>query len=409
MTNKIICPDIGEYMVPFVRFIRRPEGRELAKSYICGLVIEGERKSVEPMSARVNASERGMQKLLTQVKFDEAGILSCFQDMMLERTADPMGIFVYDDTGFPKKGKESVCVARQYCGASGKTDNCQIGVSMTYIGQGVAWPYKMDLFVPKSWDSDNAECISRRKKTKMPDELHHREKWRIVLDQLDEANAKGVPHAAVVADSWYGDIPEFREELVKRGENYIVGVHSDTRIVLEAPTDTQLLSAKKKRGRPRKKPMRPVISNPIKVSELGKAIADDAWEQLELRQNSRNKPLMVEAVSRRVYPAHGWSNGKRHDELWLLIERRHESGGDFELRYFFSNMPPTMSTLNLAKFNHMRYWIEHGYQQLKGELGLDHHEGRSWTGWHRHVLFTFLAFGYLTLARLDSVKKNSKI
>ena len=408
MTTEIIYPGIAEYMAPFMKFFHRSEGRALAENYISGLLMDGERKSVEPMSERVNASERGMQRLLSQVKWDEQGVLLAFQERMLAATSDPMGLFLIDDTGFPKKGRESVCVARQYCGAIGKTDNCQIGVSMTYIGQGVAWPFDMKLFVPESWDCGDAECLRRRTKTKMPDSVHYRPKWRIALEQLDEARTSQVPHWAVLVDSWYGNIPEFRHELVRRGERYILGVYANTQVFLEPPTLEGVLQSEHKRGRPRKKASMTAVSpKPIQVSAVGTAIADDAWERLAIRRDSRNKPLVVEAVSLRVYPAHGWHDGVVNEDVWLLIERRHLTNGDVELRYFFSNMPQTMPTLHLARLNHERYWIEHGYQQLKEELGLDHHEGRSWLGWHRHVLLTFLAYGYLTLLRLEQKKQQN--
>jgi SRSO17 transposase len=266
----------------------------------------------------------------------------------------------------------------------------------------------MELFIPESWDNGDAECIQRRAKTKMPDSVHYRPKWRIALELLDEARARQVPHWAMVADSWYGNISEFRQELVRRDELYILGVYSDTQVFLEPPTVEHLSSVERKRGRPRKKDKVFAVSpDPIKVSAVGAAIADDAWERLTIRRDSRNKPLVVEAVSRRVYPAHGWRNGVVHEDVWLLIERRHLGKGEIELRYFFSNMPQTTPTLHLAKINHERYWIEHGYQQLKEELGLDHHEGRSWLGWHRHVLLTFLAYGYLTLIRLEQKKQQN--
>ena len=140
------------------------------------------------------------------------------------------------------------------------------------------------------------------------------------------------------------------------------------------------------------------------LSALGASIADDAWQRLELRLNSQDKPLVAEAVSMRVWPTIGWRQGNHHEQVWLLIERRSLSLGGYELRYFFSNMPQHLATIDLGRLYHERYWIEHGYQQLKEELGLDHHEGRSWNGWHRHVILTFLAYGYLTLLRLQQKK-----
>jgi len=408
MGIEIRCSGIEEYMAPFHRFFHRAEGWALAENYVCGLLMDGERKSVEPMSERVNASERSMQRLLSHVKWDEQGVLSAYQERMLAATADPMGVFLIDDTGFSKKGRESVCVARQYCGATGKTDNCQIGVGMSYIGQGVAWPFAMKLFVPESWDGDDAECLGRRAKTKMPDSVRHRPKWRIALELLDEAASREVPHRAVVADGWYGNIPEFRQELVRRGERYILGVYANTQVFVEPPTLESAPSSECRQDRPMEKAER-VEANPapINVSTVGASIADNVWEQLTIRRDSWDEPLVVEAVSFRVYPAHGWRDGVAHEDVWLLIERRHLPKGEVELRYFFSNMPQTMPTLDLARLNHERYWIEHRYRQLKEELGLDHHEGRSWRGWHRHVLLTFLAYGYLTLIKLEQKKQRN--
>lgn len=409
MTPEIVYPGIEAYMAPYYDCFHRSESRELAECYLTGLLMDGERKSVEPMSEKVNASERGMQRLLTTAKWDEQQVLATYRRNMLDETSDPQGLLLLDDTGFPKKGRDSVCVARQYCGASGKTDNCQIGVSMTYVGQDVAWPYGMELFIPESWDKhDDDDCAAMRKKTYMPESARHKPKWRMALDFIDQARKDNVPHRAILADGWYGNIPEFRQELDERGENYILGVYSNAQVFLQEPVFEVAPAKECKRGRPRTRTT--IVSanpEPVKLSVLGASIAEDTWQRLELRLNSKDKPLVVEAVSVRVWPAHGWRQGSRHEQVWLLIERRPLSKGTYEFRYFYSNMPQHLATLDLARLYHERYWIEHGYQQLKEELGLDHHEGRSWTGWHRHVLLTFLAYGYLTQLRLHQKKQQS--
>jgi SRSO17 transposase len=410
MTKEIIFPGIDDYMTPFFAHFHRVEGRELARCYVVGLMMEGERKSVEPMSEKVNAPERSMQRLLTEVKWDEEEIIQEYRQGMLAETSDPQGVLVVDDTAFPKKGTESVCVARQYCGATGKVDNCQVGVSLMYVGQDVAWPYVMNLFVPKSWDDpDDAQCALKRQKTRMPDTARYKEKWRMALEQIDLASANGVPHRAVVTDSWYGNIPEFRRGLVDRGKCYVVGVYSNTEVFLETPVIEFAPPKEKKRGRPRKRPQVVKVSpEPVKVSELGEKVEEDAWEHLELRRDSKGKPLVVEAVSLRVWPAIGYQKGNIHEDVWLIIERRKRERGGFELRYFFSNMPQGQPTIEMVRLYQERYWIEQGYQQLKEELGLDHHEGRSWIGWHRHVLLVFMAYGYLTHLRLLEKKQKSR-
>ena len=410
MTEQGQYPGIDEYMAPFDRFFYRSEGRELAQRYIIGLIMEGERKSVEPISEKVGGSERSMQRLLTNVTWDHEKLLIEYRKQMLEKTVDHQGVLAADDTGFPKKGKHSVCVARQYCPSQGKVDNCQIGVSLAYVGQEVAWTYGMNLFVPKSWDNlEDPDCTQMRGKTRMPESAHHREKWKMVLDLIDIANKDNIPHRAVVADSGYGDIPEFRQGLAEREEQFVVGVHSDTRVFLEVPVFEKPQPIKRRRGRPRKYPeLIETNPKPVMVSDLGKKVEDDSWEHLELRRNSKGKPLVVEAVSMRVWPADGYRKGVTHEEVWLIIERRLNEKGRTVLRYFFSNFPQDLPTIEIVRLYHERFWIEHGYQQQKEELGLDHHEGRSWIGWYRHVLLVNLAYGYLTLLRLKEKKSQEE-
>ncbi|MGB5157319.1 MAG: IS701 family transposase [Desulfobacterales bacterium] len=410
MIKETVYPGIDEYMTSFFNYFHRKEGRDLARNYVIGLIMDGERKSVEPMSEKVNAFERSMQRLLTEVKWDEQEVIREYRRVMLDKTSDPQGIIAVDDTSFPKKGRDSVCVSRQYCGRMGKVDNCQIGVSLTYVGQDVAWPYCMDLFVPKQWDDlENPDCHVRRKKTKMPETAHHKEKWRMALEQIDLARFDGVPHRAVVADSWYGNFADFRKGLVDRRESYVVGVYSDTEVFLEQPLLELAPPKKKKRGRPQKfSQVVNVNPQPVKVSDVGEKIAQDAWERLELLRDSKGKPLMVEAVSLRVWPATGYRQGNVNEEVSLIIEKRESESKEKELRYYFSNMPQCKPTIEMVRIFHERFWIEHGYQQLKEELGMDHHEGRSWIGWHRHVILVFLAYGYLTWIRLLEKKRKSQ-
>jgi len=396
---------IDEYMARFAQYIKRSEARNLAQGYVVGLMMDGDRKSVEPMSEKVHASERGMQRLLTEVKWNHQGVFGEYRRQMLAQTNDPQGVLLIDDTSFPKKGSHSVCVSRQYSGSRGKVDNCQIGVSLTYVGQGFSWPYAMDLFVPQSWDNPkDSACTALRKKTHMPEDAHHKEKWQMALALIDLAEADGVSYRAVAADSWYGNLMEFRRGLDERKKKYVVGIHSDTFVFLESPVFETPDSKEQKQGRPRKYP-KLVETNPVpaKVAELGRCVKEKDWEHLEIRKDCRGMPLMIEAISRRVFPAQGYKKGSTHEEVWLIIERRHGEK-QIELRYFFSNMPQDMPTLEMVRLFHERFWIEQSYQQLKEELGLDHHEGRSWPGWHRHVLLVFLAFGYLTLQRIQGKK-----
>jgi len=171
-----------------------------------------------------------------------------------------------------------------------------------------------------------------RKKTYMPADAHYRAKWQMALDLLDQARSDGAPHRAVVADSWYGDITDFRQGLDDRQERYIVGIYSDTQVFLESPVFVQPDHHKKKRGRKRKSPLL-IETNPlpVKVSDLGKCVADGDWEHLEIRRDCLDNPLVIEAVSRRVFPAQGYRKGAVHEEVWLIIERRRKDGSKSRL------------------------------------------------------------------------------
>ena len=409
MTQEIEYPGIDAYLKPFLGYFLRTESRELAECYVTGLLTEGGRKSVEPMSEKVNASERSLQRLLSDVKWDDQGVAAEYRRSMLSATADTFGILILDDTVFTKKGNDSVCVARQLCVASGKSDNCQIGISLTYVGRDAAWPYAMVLFVPESWDQiGNDDCDIKRKKTRMPETARYRPKWRIALDLLDLARKECVPHRTVLAEHGYGDNPEFRQELDVRGESYILGVDAGTRVFLETPVLKKERVNDRKRGHQRTGPDTAATNpGPVLLSALGESIADDAWQHLELRRDSGDKPLRVEALYLKVWPAQGRRQDNLHEQIWLLIERRQTGAGRAELRYFFSNMPQHFPAMDLARLQDESRRAEYAYQLLRQKLGLDHHEGRSWTGWHRHVILVFLAYGYLTLRRLQKKEQTN--
>jgi len=408
MTPNESIMSIEDFVRPYKSFFSRKEAFKMATKYVIGLMMDGERKSVEPMSERLNASERSMQRLLTNVVWDHEGVLREYRKQMLNETWDPQGILAVDDTGFPKKGKHSACVKRQYCPPLGKVANCQIGVSLTYVGRGVFWSYAMDLYVPKSWDIlEDIECKNKRNEAKMPQDAHYKSKWQMSLKQIESARNEQVPHRGIAADSGYGMIPGFRKQLQAWHEQYVVGIHSTSLVYTEPPIIPKPKPIKRRRGRPRKKPELMRTNAPsCKVSDLGKNVKDDEWEHLEIRKNSKGEPLIVQAVSRRIWPADEEEKDAILDESWLIIERRENENGGTELRYFLSNSPETMPTLDMVRLYHDRFWIDHGYRHMKEELGLDHHEGRSWIGWHRHVLLVSLAYGYLTLKQLEEKKRE---
>lgn len=398
-------PGVDGYMKPFLGFFHRSESRELAECYVTGLLMEGERKSVEPMSEKVHASERGMQRLLSEVKWDDAGVAARYRRNMLSATADPSGVLILGDIVFPKKGRDSVCVARQPCGDAGRIDNCQIGIAMTYVGCGIAWPCAMSLHVPAVWDrAGDAECIARRTKTRMPPEVRHRPKWQTALDLVESAQKERIPHRAVFAGSEYGACRDFRQALHALGEPYILGIHADNTVYLASPGCGDSPGGAASIEAPAiisENP--PENPEPVRVGDIGERIAEDEWQRVESQTYFRHAALHAEAYAIKVRPAgDGPEEGRTGPALWLLIERTPGPQGTYELHYYYSNLPQYLPAFELSRLRRDLALTRESRLRLRKELGLNHHEGRSWAGWHRHALLVFLAYGYLTFQDLHA-------
>ena len=211
-----------------------------------------------------------------------------------------------------------------------------------------------------------------------------------------------------LSEHGHGNNSEFRQKLDAQGESYILGIDAGTRVFMAAPVLEKAPVNDRKQADLRTGPETPALNHgPVLLSALGDSIADDAWQHLELSRDSGDKPLRVEAVSFKVWPAQGWRQDNLHEQVWVLIQRCQTGSGRAELRYFFSNMPQYLPAIDLVRIHNERHLAENASHLLRQKLGLDHHEGRSWTGWHRHVLLVFLAYGYLTLRRLQEKEQSN--
>lgn len=366
-----------------------------APVYLTGLIQEGERKSIEPLSRRValppelavKDPEQALQQFVNQSPWDDHAVLERYRAVMARRFADPNGIFVIDDTSFPKQGKHSVGVQRQYCGALGKKANCQCAVSVHYVAPRGHYPLAMRLYLPESWLNDPA----RLDRAGVPEEQRRPlSKGKIALELLDSARAEGLPGGLVVADAGYGVSGPFRDGLTERGLHYIVGVTDEMVIFTEGPRWVEPTAATG--GRPRTRPRLAEDSpRPVNLKELA---ARTPRRKVTWREGTKG-PMWGRFAWLRVWPGQGWETGQcaGAEPIWLLIEEQ----ADGQLKYAFSNLPADTSRIKAVRLWRSRWPVEQGYQQMKEELGLDHFEGRSWRGFHHHVCLVMLAYGFLVL------------
>jgi SRSO17 transposase len=374
--------------------------------YLAGLIQEGERKSIEPLSRRValppelrvKDPEQALQQFVSQSPWDERAVLQRYRTVMAKTFASPKGIFVIDDTTFPKQGRHSVGVQRQYCGALGKKANCQCAVSVHYVAPKGHYPLAMRLYLPERW----IEAPERLEKAGVPEEERRQlSKGQIALELLDRVRGEGLAGGLVVADAGYGVSGPFRDGLAGRGLHYIVGVTDEMVVFTEEPRWVAPASATG--GRPRSRPRLADCSpRPVSLKELA---ARTPRRKVTWREGTKG-PMAGRFAWLRVRPGQGWATGQcaGAGPVWLLIEEQ----ADGKIKYAFSNLPVGTSRIKAVRLWRSRWPVEQGYQQMKEELGLDHFEGRSWRGFHHHTCLVMLAYGFLTLERERAKRRPAK-
>jgi SRSO17 transposase len=374
-----------------------------AQWYLKGLMLPGGRKSVEPMAARVQphhvrSAHQSMHHLVADADWSDAALLAAVRAEVLPTLLDkdPSCHWIVDDTGIAKKGVHSVGVSRQYCGRLGKTDNCQVAVSLSIANAHGSLPIAWQLYLPEDWTEDPA----RRKKAGVPEQVAFKTKTALSLAQIDQALASGIPRGIVVADAAYGTDTDWRRQLTARCLQYMVGVRISTKVWCGEHQPAPMPPTGHKGGRPRTRPIRDAAHQPISVEALARKLDTRKFRQVTWREGSA-EALSSRFCAVRVRPSH---NRQAHDELWLLIEWPKT---DAEPRhYWFSTLPAGTSLKTLVATAQGRWRIERDYQELKSELGLHHYEGRNWRGFHHHASLCIAAYGFLMRERLMFPQKK---
>ena len=391
-------PAFAEWLKPFLEALGHKVRQRWAPVYVRGLLGPGERKSVQPMAARVAPADCDqLHHFISSPAWRTAPL-----EAVLAREADrlvggPDAVLIVDDTALPKKGEHSVGVARQYAGVLGKTANCQALVSLTLARGEVPVPVALRLYLPKAWCQDRRRCD----KAGVPaDRRAFRSKGAIALEEIDRLRAAGVRFGCAVADAGYGSSAAFRRGLAARAPLWAVGVPKTQRVYSAAvklrwPTPQG-------RGRPR----RHGVPNERPVTAAA-ALKHVPWRPIRWRQGTKG-PLVASFAARRVRVAEGPQSETGHrlpgDELWLVGERR--SGG--ERKYYLASHPAGTPLQILAAAIKVRWVCEQAHQQMKEELGLDHFEGRSWAGLHHHAVMVLVAFAFLQHLRLRHSGQRGK-
>jgi SRSO17 transposase len=369
----------------------RCDQRRWGETYLRALMLDGRRKSIEPMAARLaDGDEQCLQQFVSQSPWEWQPVRERLAARLSAAIA-PLA-WIVDDTGFPKAGRYSVGVARQYSGTLGKVGNCQIGVSVSAASEAASCPLTWRLFLPVAWDDD----APRRAKAHLPPEERHRPKWQLALEMLDELRAWGLSPPAVVADAGYGEITAFRAALQERELAYVVEVEAATSaygqdVLPERP-------AWRGSGRP---PASRYRRPPASLRGLALAAGSAAACEVAWREGSRGT-MAARFLALRVRPANVGLRRAHPEALplaWLLCEW--PEGAAEPVKYWLADLPAETTLADLVRLAKLRWRIEQDYRELKDALGLDHFEGRSFRGWHHHVTLVSCAHGFLTLQRLD--------
>jgi SRSO17 transposase len=369
--------------------------RENAGLYVRGLIEQGGRKSLQPTLFRLEetpARYESMQQFLADSPWDPALVVRA----CAERVAPEIDVeaWVLDDTGFPKDGKHSPGVKRQYSGTLGKIGNCQIGVSVHAVGKRGTVPLGWALYLPEDWCADS----ERRAKAKIPERVTFKTKPELGVELVEQAAGWEIPTAPVLGDQAYGDNTALRERLHDAERDYLLAVGAASKVfapetVFAVPEPTGA------RGRPKSRP-RP-DSEPETISGLIARVREEHAQTVSFRDGRDGKPITSRFVFVRVRAAHDREKATPWPprEEWLIAEWPPDK--DQPTDYWISNLPEHTAPERLARLARLRWKIELDYKQLKGELGLDHYEGRSWIGWHHHTALVTCAHAFLTLERLD--------
>ncbi|MBL1095052.1 IS701 family transposase [Streptomyces siderophoricus] len=376
----------GEVFAPLARRDQRAKG----SLYLRGLLLDGRRKSMQPMAERLGVDHQQLQQFMTSSTWPVEQVWARLAWRAVAAVRPQ--VWVVDDTGFPKDGRSSPGVARQYSGTLGKVGNCQIGVSVHAASDTASCPLSWRLFLPATWDGPDAEA--RRRACRIPDTEHHRPKWQLALDMLDELAAAGLRPAVLVADAGYGANADFRRGLDGRGLAWTLQVKGEMTAHGEEAVPYQ-----PDYGGLGPRPLPRYRTRPAALREHVLAAGRTSGRTLTWRKGSKAAMsshfvlLRVRLAGRRPKPA---ADGTI-PLVWLIAQW--PEGEAEPVKYWISNLPADLPAKDLVRLAKARWRIEHDYRELKTALGLDHFEGRSFVGWHRHVTLVTAAHLFLTEQR----------
>jgi SRSO17 transposase len=388
-----------EYLERLSHVLGHKDREEPLRAYLMGLCLPGERKSIEPMAARVDprhvrARHQSLHHFVSNAPWDDSGVLRVTRELVLDQMErhGAVAAWVVDDTGIPKKGRHSVGVTRQYCGVLGKQDNCQVAVSVSLANEAVSIPAAYGLYLPEVWASDQ----KRRRAAGVPDDVRFKKKWQIALDQIAALQREGVPAAPVLADAGYGANTAFRDGLTALGVPYVIAVTKETTVWAPgtAPAPPRPYGG---RGRPPTLMRRVESRRPLPISLLARQLPMSCWKTITWRQGSRGS-MRSRFAFLRVRPAHRDEIRRSPRDLeWLVIEW--PRGETEPTKLWLSTMPADTPEDQLVRLAKIRWRIERDYQELKQEIGLDHFEGRGWRGFHHHGVLCIAAYAFLAAER----------
>ena len=388
-----------EYLNKLGEVIGHMDRFEPMRAYLMGLCLSCDRKNIESMAAvvdpkHVSGRHQSMHHFVANAPWADSALLQVACKQVLKPMIQHGGVttWIVDDTGIPKKGKHSVGVARQYSGKLGKTDNCQIVVSISIANKNVSVPAAYQLYLPKSWTQDS----QRSNKVGIPEDVQFQTKWEIALEQIKTIREREIPQAPVLADAGYGDITEFRDSLTEMPIPYVVGIKSGTTVWPpgKEPLGPAVYSGK---GRPAKLLRRDDTHQPSSVHSLAMTMSKSKWKTITWREGTKGKKSS-RFVALRVHPAH--DDTKRTEprpKEWLLIEW--PEGDKSPTKYWFSTLPEGIPIKNLVRLAMTRWRVERDYEELKQEFGLEHFEGRNWRGFHHHGTLSIVAYAFFAAER----------
>jgi SRSO17 transposase len=358
------------------------------QDYCLGLVMPGERKSVEPMAAitapgRTAAQHQSLLHFVGEGGWSDDDVLGKVREMVLPQIEryGPIEAWIIDDTSFPKKGQHSVGVSHQYCGQLGKQANCQVAVTLSLANHGASLPVAYRLYLPKAWAEDDA----RRCKAKVPEDITFKTKPEIALDQIRWAYEVGLPGRMALLDAGYGHDSKLRAGITELGLTYVAGIQPQTLVWKPGVRP----------GRPPKKG-RCAAPNATSVKDLALSLRPRAWRTIKWREGT-NDWLSSRFARVRVHVASSHERSEKPSKEWLLIEW--PEGEDEPTKYWLSTLPSNIPFRDLVDAAKLRWRIERDYEELKQEVGLGHYEGRGWRGFHHHATLCIAAYGFLISER----------